>query len=145
MATPPKQYVALNSIVNQLGDELKWRWDENKSALLSDFSWEKQERIFANLTQHFSEQWTYKNAKCIPDEIKDELGELVNLSKKQLIFTRPATETTPAIAAIWWPWGHGATYSIRLRILTSDYDSNNLVTEQPHLFSKLLTIFSKKN
>lgn len=59
------------------------------------------------------------------------------LTKEQLIFTRPASDETPAIAIIWWPWGHGATYSMRIKILTTDYDDVALQQAQASLIKRL--------
>ena len=115
-----QQDTIFDSITIPLGDELTWRWDESKSALLTEFSWEKKERILTILRSLFSEEWHKKNIKKSPKALKLELAEYTNLIKEQLIFTKPATADFPAIALIWWPWGHGATYSMRLKILTSN-------------------------
>jgi len=131
-----QQDVIFNSITTPLGDELTWRWEDKQSALLSEFSWEKKERILIILRRLFSEEWHKKNIKKAPKAIKDELNELAKLSKEQLIFTRPATEETPALAIIWWPWGHGATYSMRIKILSSNYDDAALEQGQTNLISK---------
>ena len=88
------------------------------------------------MRQLFTEEWSNKNIKKSPQAIKDELGELAKLTKEQLIFTRPATVDTPALAILWWPWGHGATYSIRIKILSVNYDDIALQQAQKSLMSK---------
>lgn len=132
------QDTILNSITLPLGDELSWRWEEKQSVLLTEFSWEKKERMLTILRRLFSEEWHKKNIKKSPASLKSELGELTKLSKEQLIFTKPATGNFPAIAVIWWPWGHGGTYSMRIKILNSNYDEVSLKMGQANLFSKII-------
>jgi hypothetical protein len=50
------------------------------------------------------------------------LGKLINLNKNQLIFIKPVFQETPALAVIWWPWSHGSTYFIRIKILNNNDD-----------------------
>ena len=132
-----QQDTIFSTITTPLGDELTWRWEEKQSALLAEFSWEKKERFLITLRELFSEEWNKKTIKNAPKTIKDELGELALLSKEQLIFTRPATATTPALALIWWPWGHGATYSMRIKILTANYDRTLVQYEKPSFLKKI--------
>jgi hypothetical protein len=133
-----QQDTVFNTITTPLGDELTWRWEEQMSALLTEFSWEKKDRILETLRELFSEEWNKKNIKKAPKALKDELGELVSLNKKQLIFTRPATDETPTLAIIWWPWGHGATYSMRIKILDTTYNVTELHQAQASLMTKLI-------
>lgn len=132
-----QQDTIFNAVTTPLGDELTWRWEERQSALLAEFSWEKKDRILTILRQLFPQEWDRKNIKKAPKNLKDELGELALLTKEQLIFTRPASDETPAIAIIWWPWGHGATYSMRIKILTTDYDDVALQQAQASLIKKI--------
>lgn len=133
-----QQDLAFNTITTPLGDELTWRWEEQMSALLAEFSWEKKDRILATLRELFSEEWNKKNIKKAPKTLKEELGELASLNKEQLIFTRPASDKTPTLAVIWWPWGHGATYSMRIKVLDTTYSAAELQQAQASLMTKLI-------
>ncbi len=144
MSYNQQQDTIFSTITSPLGDELTWRWEEKQSALLTEFSWEKKDRLLTVLRALFTEEWHKKNIKKAPKAVKDELGELVNLSKQQLIFTRPASEETPALALIWWPWGHGATYSMRIKILNSNYDDAALKQGQASLIAKILQRISSR-
>ena len=144
MSDNPQKNVIFNAITVPLGDELTWRWDDKLSMLLTEFSWEKTERILIVLRQLFSEEWSHKNIKKSPKAIKAELGELTKLTKEQLIFTRPATVDTPAIALFWWPWGHGATYSIRIRILHTNYNDADLQQAQTGPIKKFFQRFTSR-
>jgi hypothetical protein len=133
-----KQDTIFSSITTPLGDELTWRLEEQQSVLLTEFSWEKKERILTILRRIFNDEWHKKNIKKEPKSLKYELGELANLNKEQIIFTKPATEEFPALAVIWWPWGHGATYSMRIKILNSNYDDAALKLGQANLLQKIV-------
>ena len=133
-----QQDTIFNSITTPLGDELTWRWEEKKSVLLTEFSWEKKERILTILRGLFSEEWHKKNIKKSPASLQLELREFTKLSKAQLIFTKPATAQLPAIAVIWWPWGHGGTYSMRIKILNSNYDEVSLEMGRANLLSRII-------
>jgi len=139
-----QQQAIFSTITAPLGDELTWRWEDKLSALLTEFSWEKKDRILKVLRQLFSEEWHKGNIKKAPKALKDELGELIQLNKAQLIFTRPASQETPALAVIWWPWGHGATYSMRIKILSCDYNDADLQQGQASLISKILQTISQR-
>lgn len=138
MSYNQQQDTIFSTITTPLGDELTWRWEDKQSALLTEFSWEKKDRFLAVLRELFTEEWNNKTIKKAPKTVKDELGELASLSKAQLIFTRPACEEMPALALMWWPWGHGATYSMRIKILNSTYDDAALKQGQASLISKIL-------
>ncbi len=130
-----------SSVTTPLGDELKWRWEDKMSALLAEFSWEKKERILKQLRQLFSDEWNKKSIKKAPKALKEELGQLAQLNKEQLVFTRPATENSPALAMIWWPWGHGATYSMRIKVLNINYSAEDIANSQASFISKLARHF----
>lgn len=137
-----QQELVFNTVTTPLGDELTWRWEATNAALLTEFSWEKKDRILALLRELFSEEWNKKSIKKAPKPLKDELGEFTSMSKQQLIFTRPASDDSPALAVIWWPWGHGATYSMRLKVLNINYTSDDINQAQVSLLAKL---FKRKN
>ena len=140
MSDKQQQDMIFNEITTALGDQITWRWDEQQSALLTEFSWEKKEKMLSVLRQLFSEEWHRKSIKKAPKTLKAELGDLAKLTKEQLIFSRPATDKTPALALIWWPWGHGGTYSMRLLALHTNYDDEALQQAQK---STLLNIFQR--
>lgn len=100
----------------------KWRWEQDRAVLLSEFSKDKADEIREILTQHFSHNWDHQSIKFAPEQLTLQLGELAKLTPVQSLFTIPATSTNPAMLAILWPWGHGGTLSLRLKVLDSSYD-----------------------
>jgi hypothetical protein len=129
-------------IIPLLGDQLSWRWEDRFSAMLSEFSRDKNEKTLVALRQHFEHEWNKKTIKKAPQEIKDHLGSLTKLHKDQLILARPATDTTPAMLALWWPWGHGGTFSLRLGLLDSPYKYQENAASKDNIFSRLKNMFA---
>ena len=114
--------VIFEEITQELGDEFIWQWDEKRQALLAEFSRDKKELCLPKIQQFFTDEWNKKTIKNAPKELKTQLGSLTKLVKEQLIFTSAARDEQPTIMAIWWPWGHGGTYSLRLVTLTGTYE-----------------------
>jgi hypothetical protein len=129
-------------IIPLLGDQLTWRWEDRFSAMLSEFSRDKKDKTLVAVRQQFEHEWSKKTVKKAPQEIKEHLGPLIKLNKDQLVLARPATDSTPAIIALWWPWGHGGTYSLRLAVLDSPYEYSEPSANEGTLLSRLKNIFT---
>jgi len=130
---------ATTDITEPLKKLLNWRWEESRQVMLSEFANGKAEQTLAVLRNNFADEWDRKNIKKAPKALRDQLGDLSKLSKEQKLFTRPATAQQPATLAIWWPWGHGATLSLRLTILKSNYE----YTPKPQTKNILISFLSK--
>jgi len=129
-------------IIPLLGDQLTWRWEDRFSAMLSEFSRDKKDKTLTALRQQFEHEWNKKTVKKAPQEIKDHLGPLIKLQKDQLILARPATDSTPAVIALWWPWGHGGTYSLRLAVLDSPYEYQEISAGGDGFMSRFKNLFA---
>lgn len=111
------------SLRNKLRDDLVWRWDERLSVLLTEFAQNKSDDVINVLRDCFAHEWHKKNISKAPRDLKQQLGDLVKLNKNQKLFTLPDNNNdNPTIVAIWWPWGHGGTYSLRLMLLNDAYE-----------------------
>ena len=131
-------------IVNKLGDVFKWRWEEQRHALLTEFARDKKDIGLQVLRASFTDEWDKKTIKKAPKSLKQQLGTLTKLNKKQLLFTRPASQDQPALLAIWWPWEHGGTFSLRLVILSESYDLPD-IAKSNFFWPKFLQNFFKKS
>ena len=129
-------------VICLLGDQLSWRWEDRFSVMLSEFSRNKKDKTLLALRQEFQHEWNKKTIKKAPKEIKDHLGPLIKLSKDQIILACPATETTPAMIALWWPWGHGSTYSLRLALLDTPYEYNEASANSVGFVQRLKSLFA---
>ncbi|MGJ8691313.1 MAG: hypothetical protein ACSHW0_02390 [Thalassotalea sp.] len=129
-------------LVEIFGDEYPWRWDEQKNVRLSEFASNKKEKIFALLQSEFDHQWDVKNIRYAPGPLKIKLGALVKLQKNQVVFTRPAKDDKPMLVAIWWPWGHGGTVSLRLTALTDTYHPGEIKHKKDSIFTIIKKLFT---
>ncbi len=130
-------------IIEALGDMHKWQWEPERKSLLSTFSRDKISDTLSVLHQEFPHQWDKKSAKKITSKLKAEMGDLFKLLEGQLLFTKPADEQTPTILAIWWPWGHGGTVSLRLMLLSESYIPPEPRETKDSFFTVVKKLFSK--
>jgi len=125
-----------------LDKSLVWKFDERFNAMLSEFAQNRADDVLASLRNIFPHEWQAKVNKFIPAEIRNQLGSLGKLNKEQLMLAKPATENEPAIVALWWPWGHGGTYSLRIFTLDNDFDFIPIPLHKPSLFSRVRGMFT---
>jgi len=130
------------SMREQLGDNITWQYEDRFCVMLSEFAQNKSAAILVILQAIFPHQWDVKSVKKLPSELKLQLAELAKLTKEQKLFTIPATDETPAMAAFLWPWGHGGTYSLRIKLLADNYQFDQQTLAQQSLLSKLKGFFS---
>ncbi|WP_440876886.1 hypothetical protein [Thalassotalea sp. PLHSN55] len=123
-----------------LGHELSWRWEARFSVMLSEFARDKKDKTLVALRKGFPHEWNKKTIKQAPPELKSQLGEFTKLNKEQLIFSLPASDNHPTIIALWWPWGHGGTYSLRLLLVPETYLYQ---PQQSSFFDKIKSVLKK--
>jgi len=106
-----------------LGSNITWQYEQRLNVMLSEFAQNKSDDILEKLRLSLADEWHSKTAKKLPSTLKSQLGELAKISNHQMILATPATEKTPAIVAFWWPWDHGGTYSLRIKVLEQSYEN----------------------
>jgi len=124
-----------------LGDNISWKYEEKLAVMLSEFAQNKSDVVLDNLRITLTDEWQSKTAKKLPKAIKEQLGDLSKLAKNQRILAMPAKDSFPAIVALWWPWDHGGTYSLRIKILENSYE--NIPDDSSGIFSWFKNLFSK--
>ena len=129
-------------LVAAIGSDYTWRWDEQKNVRLSEFASNKKEKIFASLEQLFEHKWDIKTMKHAPKSLKQQLGQLTKLKPQQVLFTSPANDNRPMLLAIWWPWGHGGTVSLRLTALIDSYEPSEISQPKDSLSTLIKKLFS---
>jgi len=133
---------AFKALFQLLGEEYNWQWEERKGAWLSEFSRDKIDKTLEVLNEHFDDAWHYKNIKKAPTELKTQLNDLAKLNKEQKLFSTPSHEDKPTLLAIWWPWGHGATVSLRLMTLENSYTTPVEKPSKDSFFTVVKKLFS---
>lgn len=125
-----------------LGDNITWRYEPRLNVMLSEFAQNKSAQVLADLRQNLPDEWQANTVKKLPKALKQQLGDLAKLSKHQMILAIPAKENSPALAALWWPWGHGGTYSLRLKLLTQSYECTPEHVGSSGVFAKIKQLFA---
>lgn len=108
-------------VIEALSNIVKWKYDDFHKVMLAEFSVDKQDQVLFTLQQVLPVNWDVKTIKKAPGEVKHYAGAFSKLVKKQKLFSINI-ERQPKVMAAWWPWGHGATVSLRLFLTdTSPY------------------------
>ena len=108
-------------VIEALSSIVKWKYDDFHKVMLAEFSVDKQDQVLITLQQILPVSWDNKTIKKAPDEVKHYAGSFSKLVKQQKLFSTNI-ERKPKVMAAWWPWGHGATVSVRLFLTdTSPY------------------------
>lgn len=105
-------------VVDTLSPMVKWQYDEFHKTLLAEFSVDREVRVMSALRQCLPMVWDAKTIKKAPGEVKHLSSSFHKLVKNQKLLSI-ALEKEPNFMVVWWPWGHGATISIRLFLVNS--------------------------
>lgn len=116
---------------------LSWKWDSGFSALVAEFSADKQDEVRSVLERHLSFKWDRRSIGKAPEKIKTKTGDLGDLRDNQLLFTTDP-EGNILIFAAWWPWGNGEVVSVRI----ASPSTGEQAAETPGVFSKIKRFFS---
>ncbi|GAC32217.1 hypothetical protein GPLA_1303 [Paraglaciecola polaris LMG 21857] len=106
-------------IVDALNGVVKWKYDDFNRSLLAEFSVDKAPLVNDIILQNFPIEWHINNIKQAPELMKHLAGKYARLSKKQKLYYAQQ-EDRPEVMLAWWPWGHGATVSIRLFMVSQE-------------------------
>ncbi|WP_293747104.1 hypothetical protein [uncultured Paraglaciecola sp.] len=108
-------------VIEALSSIVKWKYDDFHKVMLAEFSVDKQDQVLFTLQQVLPVSWDINTIKKAPGEVKHYAGSFSKLVKQQKLFST-SVERHPKVMAAWWPWGHGATVSVRLFLTdTSPY------------------------
>jgi hypothetical protein len=105
-------------VIDGLSSMVKWEYDKFHKVMLAEFSVDKQDQVLLSLHHVLPISWDAKTIKKAPDEVKHYAGTFSKLVKQQKLFSTDI-ESHPKVMATWWPWGHGATVSVRLFLTDS--------------------------
>lgn len=94
-------------------DLLSWEWDGRFSAALAVAKDPQHHEVLALLASHFTFPWDTSNIDQAPERVVALGDSWGGLWPGQRIFTRDPEED-PLLYAVWWPWGGGGTFSLRI-------------------------------
>ncbi len=102
-----------DALRESLSDRIQWQWDKHHQALLAEFSVDHEQHVYLTLLQHFPVHFDKKTIKQASPELKHQAGKFAQLSKEQQLLVSESQGQSEVMVA-WWPWGHGATVSVRI-------------------------------
>lgn len=100
-------------VIDTLSPMVKWKYDDFHNVMLAEFSVDKADQVMISLQQVLPVSWDAKTIKKAPEEVRHYAGIFAKLTKKQVLLSTNIAQK-PQIMVAWWPWGHGATVSVRL-------------------------------
>ncbi|WP_206482872.1 hypothetical protein [Thalassotalea sp. G2M2-11] len=104
-----------------LGNNITWSFDERLNMMLSEFAQNKSQQVLSSLRETLIDEWHDKSWKHQPSVLKNALADFAKLKKGQRILALAADQQTPTLVALWWPWDHGGTYSLRIKLIEQSY------------------------
>ncbi|MBN2342611.1 MAG: hypothetical protein JXX29_19630 [Deltaproteobacteria bacterium] len=104
---------AATQVLEAIGDDMKWEWDARFSGALTSFEKSNEPFVLQTLSHAFTHEWTVANIENAPEAVLIAADFLGGLRSGQRLFTTAFQNDTFCIAA-YWPWGNGATVSLRI-------------------------------
>lgn len=92
---------------------LDWSFDARFRASNAVFEMADQEAVRAILERGFDAAWTSEDIAQAPPRASELAGKLGGLRPGQILFGANA-DSDPILFGMWWPWGNGASVSIRV-------------------------------
>ncbi|WP_026376512.1 hypothetical protein [Aestuariibacter salexigens] len=111
---------ASSPFLEDTSELFKWQWDERYPAILCQYSSDKHPQILVKLESLLPYYWDSKTIFQAPETIVSTTGKFAVLEKGQRLYAKSDSEERQLIALV-WPWGHGATVSIRLLFSNPEY------------------------
>jgi hypothetical protein len=103
----------LEGVMSGLSDCLTWEWDDRFDGVLAAFEIADKDRVSGVMNTHFGHVWDSATISGAPGSVSGAIGNFGGLGPGQLLFTSDPAQAT-SLLGFWWPWGNGATISVRL-------------------------------
>lgn len=100
---------------------LEWSFDMRFRAAAATFPGANSAAVRTALEQGFDQAWTTPTIAQAPPRASELAGKLGGLRPGQILFGANAA-SDPILFGAWWPWGDGATISIRVLFSARESD-----------------------
>jgi len=94
-------------------ERLAWEWDDRFSAALAVARAPQHEALLALVAAELRSRWDAASLRGAPARIARLSRAWGGLRPGQLMLTRDPGED-PLLLGVWWPWGDGASFSLRV-------------------------------
>lgn len=99
-----------------------WEWDAPFECALTTLKQDAEAQGRATLSANLPGAWTRKTLDKAPALAQQVCAQTGGLRGDQLIFTADLGDIVAY--ALWWPWGSGSTFSIRIGVASSSAGQN---------------------
>lgn len=96
-----------------------WSWDGRFKCVTSSFEKALGPGVRAAMAEALPAEWSSSSLGSAPDDLRALADRYGGLRSGQLFFNGEAVAGL-RLFALWWPWGDGATISVRIGIANSD-------------------------
>jgi hypothetical protein len=97
-----------------------WSWDPRFKSVSSSFGKEIEDRARESMAGVLDREWSSTSINQAPDEIRTLAARFGGIRPGQLLFTGEVVGGTMHLFGLWWPWGDGATISLRVGVANCD-------------------------
>ncbi len=97
-----------------------WSWDPRFKCVSSSFGKELTDQAREAMVGVLDGEWSSDSINQAPDEIRTLAARFGGIRPGQLLFTGAAGGERMHLFALWWPWGDGATVSLRVGVANCD-------------------------
>jgi hypothetical protein len=97
-----------------------WSWDPRFKCVTSSFGKEIADPARAAMAGVLDGEWSPDSINQAPDEIRTLAARFGGVRPGQLLFTGEVVGGRMHLFALWWPWGDGATISLRVGVANCD-------------------------
>jgi hypothetical protein len=111
-----------------------WSWDPRFKCVTSSFGKEIADRARAAMAGVLDGEWSPDSINQAADEIRTLAARFGGVRQGQLLFTGEVVGGRMHLFALWWPWGDGATISLRVGVANCDRPTE--------LFPKVRALFN---
>jgi hypothetical protein len=118
MANSPEPWQPLLDSLERLRSQWPgggWAWDARFKCVASSFDKEIAERARAAMAGVLDSEWTATSISGSPPDVRALAGRYGGIRTGQMMFTGAAADGM-YLFGLWWPWGDGATISLRVGV-----------------------------
>ena len=112
--------------------EVSWGWDDRFHTALVAFERSEMELIFFPITQEFDRQWDISTVEQLSSPFDEYFENVFGIIPGQRVFTSDGGDGL-ILFAVWWPWGDGKRFSLRVGLFAPDESAINRKQIQAYL------------
>jgi hypothetical protein len=97
-----------------------WAWDPRFKCVTSSFGKEIEQRAREAMAGVLDSEWSGSTFKNAPDPIRTLGARFGGVRDGQFLFNGEPLVAAMHLFGLWWPWGDGATVSLRVGVANCD-------------------------